>query len=133
MKFFLALIFLVAILSLFVASWPIVFILLTFLAFVSKTWIFFLAFFMGIILDLMLFRFLGATSLFLTTFLFLIFLYEKKFEIYTLPFVLIVSFVGSALYLMIFGYNYVLQQAIVSSLIAVLLFAFCKNLQHKKV
>lgn len=133
MKFFLALIFLVAILSLVVASWPIVFILLTFLAFVSKTWIFFLAFFMGIILDLMLFRFLGATSLFLTTFLFLIFLYEKKFEIYTLPFVLIVSFVGSALYLMIFGYNYVLQQAIVSSLTAVLLFAFCKNLRHKKV
>lgn len=133
MKFFLALIFLVAFLSLVVASWPIVFILLTFLAFVSKTWIFFLAFFMGIILDLMLFRFLGATSLFLTTFLFLIFLYEKKFEIHTLPFVLIVSFVGSALYLMIFGYNYVLQQALVSSLIAVLLFAFCKNLRHKKV
>lgn len=133
MKFFLALIFLVAILSLVIASWPIVFIFLTFLAFVSKTWIFFLAFFMGIILDLMLFRFLGVTSLFLTTFLFLIFLYKKKFEIYTLPFVLIVSFVGSALYLMIFGYNYILQQAIVSSIIAVLLFAFCKNLRHKKV
>lgn len=133
MKFFLALIFLVAFLSLFVASWPIVFILLTFLAFVSKTWIFFLAFFMGIILDLMLFRFLGATSLFLTTFLFLIFLYEKKFEIYTLPFVFVASFMGSALYLMIFGYNYVLQQALVGSLIAVLLFAFCKNLRHKKV
>ncbi|MEK7450935.1 MAG: hypothetical protein AAB662_03310 [Patescibacteria group bacterium] len=133
MKFFLALTFLIVILSLFVASWPIVLVLLIFLAFERKTWIFFLAFFGGIILDLMLFRFLGATSLFLAAFIFLIFLYENKFEIYTLPFVLIVSFVGSALYLVIFGYNYIFQQAIVSSIIAVLLFALCKNLQHKKV
>ncbi len=133
MKFFLALAFLVVILSLVVASWPIVFILIIFLAFERKTWIFFLAFFGGIILDLMFFRFLGATSLFLAIFIFLIFLYEKKFEIYTLPFVLTVSFVGSALYLVIFGYNYIFQQAIVSSIIAVLLFALCKNLQHKKV
>lgn len=133
MKFFLTFVFLIAVLSLVIASWPIIFILLIFLAFGRKAWIFFPAFFGGIVLDLMLFRFLGATSLFLTTFLFLIFLYEKKFEIYTLPFVSIVSFAGSALYLMIFGYNYVLQQALVSSLIAILLFAFCKNLRHKKV
>ncbi|MDO8621375.1 MAG: hypothetical protein Q7R31_03825 [Candidatus Levybacteria bacterium] len=133
MKFFLAFVFLIAILSLFVASWPIVLVLVIFLAFDRKTWIFFLAFFGGIILDLMLFRLLGATSVFLATFIFLIFLYEKKFEIYTLPFVLTVSFIGSALYLVIFGYNYVFQQALASSLIAVLLFALAKNLQQKKV
>ncbi len=133
MKFFLALIFLIAIFSLFVASWPIVFILLIFLAFDRKTWIFLLAFFGGMILDLMFFRILGATSLFLSISIFLIFLYEKKFEIYTLPFVFTSSFLGSALYLIIFGYNYVLQQAVVSSLITVLLFSLFKNLQHKKV
>lgn len=133
MKFFLTLIFLIAILSLAITSWPIVSILLICLAFDRKTWIFFLAFFGGIILDVMLFRFLGATPLFLATFIFLILLYEKKFEIYTLPFVFVSSFMGSALYLIIFGYNYVLQQAVASSLIAVLLFALFKGLRYKKV
>lgn len=133
MKFFLAFVFLIAILSLAIASWPIVFILLICLAFDKKTWIFFLAFFGGIILDVMLFRFLGATSLFLATFIFSILLYKKKFEIYTVPFVFSASFLGSGLYLIVFGYNYVLQQGLISALAATLLFILFRRLNYKKV
>lgn len=76
----------------------------------------------GLLIDVFLLRVLGSTSLFLVIFAFMIFLYQRRFEIHTLPFVFLACFIGSFFYLMVFGYDQVLIQALVNSAIAALLF-----------
>lgn len=66
----------------------------------------------------------GKTSLFFIISLFLVLLYERKFEVKTLLFVAISSFVGSAGYLVLFGYDHLIQQSLVSAILAVLIFKF---------
>lgn len=88
----------------------------------QRAWILIVAFCVGIILDALSLRFLGSSSMFLLLFLGLVFLYERKFEIQTDPFVLIASFVGSITFLKIFGYQQIFLQSIASTIIAVLLF-----------
>ena len=106
-----------------ITTLPLVLIVLLCLAVIfEKTWIFALAFFMGLLLDLFQLRNLGQTSLFFIVFLIIVWLYEGKFEIKTNPFVFLSTFVGTFFYLIFFGYNYVFGQALVSSIIAVLLF-----------
>lgn len=88
----------------------------------KKSWVFFLALILGLFLDLVMVRSLGQTGLFLILFTFLLFLYERKFETRTFPFVFISTFLGSMTYLMIFGYQNVVLQSLANSLLAVLLF-----------
>lgn len=88
-----------------------------------STMVFSLAFFAGLILDLLTVRLLGSTALFFLLFLFLIFLYQKKYEINSYPFVLVSSFAGAILYLNFFDYNSVFVQAGISSVIALILFS----------
>ncbi len=90
----------------------------------QKSWMFFLAFFLGLIMDLFYLRSLGTTSLFLVIFISLIFLYQRKFEIQTLTFVFFSTLVGSVIYLMVFGYNNILLQAFVTAIVSILLFKF---------
>lgn len=87
-----------------------------------KSSLFILALISGIVLDVFSVRTLGSSSIYFVSFLFIVFLYERKFEITTYPFVFVSSFLGGLMYLWIFGYGYVFQQAAVSSIIAVLLF-----------
>ena len=87
-----------------------------------KLWVFGLAFFGGLILDVLRVHELGVTSIFLVVWLFLVLLYERKYEIATIQFVLASSFFGSLLYLWIFGYKDMLMQAVVSSMVSVALF-----------
>lgn len=102
---------------------PVTLLTLLILIIVSKQeWIIILAFFAGLWLDLLLIRPLGASSLFFAVFIFIVLLYGRKFEIQTFPFVCIASFLGAILYLWMFGYNYVLAQALVSAILAILLF-----------
>src|SRR3989344_9065630 len=89
-----------------------------------KPWVFFAAFLLGFFLDLTLIRPLGYTSLMFAIFVFLIWLYERKFETQTLAFVFLSTFLGSLIYLMIFGYNNILFQSFINALIGVLLFKF---------
>ena len=89
-----------------------------------ESWVFFAAFLLGLYLDLILIKPLGYTSLMLTVFVFLIRLYERKFETQTISFVLLSSFLGSLIYLKVFGYSNILAQSLVSSLLAILLFKF---------
>ncbi|OGH24558.1 MAG: hypothetical protein A3B47_03695 [Candidatus Levybacteria bacterium RIFCSPLOWO2_01_FULL_39_24] len=88
----------------------------------KKSWVFFLALGLGLFLDLIMIRPLGYTSLVLAIFVFLIRLYERKFETQTIAFVFISTFLGSLIYLMIFGYNNVLIQSLISAIIGVLFF-----------
>lgn len=96
-----------------------------------KPWVFAAAFISGIFLDLFLVRTLGQSSVFFLIFLFIISLYGRKFEIVSSYFVLFSSFVGSLLFLKIFGYDYVFQQALISAIFSTLLFKGVKLLTFK--
>jgi hypothetical protein len=123
MWFILTLILLLAIVFGAITTLPLVLIMLLCLAVVFKrSWIFALAFFTGLFLDIFLVRPLGESSIFFLFFILMLFLYEKKFEIQTMHFVFLSSFFGTLFYLLIFGYNHVFAQALISSLMAVLLF-----------
>lgn len=102
-----------------------------------EQWIFPLACVSGIFLDIMTMRQLGMTSMFFTFFLFFILLYEKKYEIQTLPFVAAVSFFGSLLYLFLLTIHPLFLQALTSCLIASMLFflysTYRKRLVRKKI
>lgn len=89
--------------------------------------VFVLAFLGGLILDVTAVRPAGGSSLFLVGFLFFILLYKRKYEIATVLFVWASSFFGSFLYLWFFGYGDVLMQALVGSIVGVLLFVILKE------
>lgn len=84
-----------------------------------KSWVFFLALGLGFFLDLISIRVLGYSSLIFTVFVFILFLYERKFEIQTVIFVFISTFLGSLIYLEIFDYQQILLQSLIASLFAV--------------
>lgn len=86
-----------------------------------EVWIFPLAFFTGVILDSLLLRPFGQTSLFFVMFILLIEIYERKFEIKTFPFVFMSSFLGSLAYLIIFGGN-IFPNVLISAFLAYLFF-----------
>lgn len=90
-----------------------------------KEEIFYIAFLAGIILDLFTLRTLGTSSAFFTVCLFVIILYARKFEISTIPFVLISSFVASFLFSIISGVSSnLILLPILSSFMALIIFIF---------
>lgn len=90
----------------------------------KKSRVFLLALGLGLFADLISVRVLGYSSLMLTIFVFLIRLYERKFETQTIPFVFIATFLGSLIYLRIFDYQNIFLQSLVNSFFAVLFFKF---------
>lgn len=114
-----------------VTSLPLVLVGLLLWAIVKQdTSVFFAAFFTGIFLDLFAVRFVGSANIYLLLFVLLILLYQKKFEIASFPFVFAASFFGSLGYLFVFGYDIVILKAVISSIIAVILFSIL-NLKSK--
>jgi len=103
---------------------PFVFLgLLVFMALLRANWLFVLAFTFGILLDLVSFKTLGTSSAFFIVILFLILLYQSKFEIATNAFILASSFLGSLGYLVLMGYDQnLLLQAALSSIIGLIMF-----------
>src|SRR5579871_616076 len=53
------------------------------------------SFFAGMLLDILTFHTIGMSSLFFLVFFGILFLYERKFEIQSIKFVLVFSFLGS--------------------------------------
>jgi cell shape-determining protein MreD len=107
-----------------VTNLPLVFISLVILTIAMRNLSLFLfAFIAGILLDAFALRPLGATSIFLLLCIFLMLLYQRKYEINSYPFVLLASFFGSLIYLLIFGYVNSLSLACASVVVALLLFA----------
>ncbi len=90
---------------------------------------FLIGFIFGLLRDIVDLRLLGVSSLFFVTAIFVAGLYERKFEIQSAPFVFLFSFLGSFLYLLLFGYQNVFPQALVLSLIGVFAFIFANRLQ----
>jgi rod shape-determining protein MreD len=125
MKFLaITLLLLSLVLEISITTIPFIFLVLLCLTVVLReNWLFLLAFIFGLLFDLLSFKTLGVSSAFLTAFMFLVLLYQSKFEITTGYFVLIASFIGSLLFLLLQEYTqFILIQALVSSIIALLLF-----------
>ena len=110
---------------------PFVFLsLLCLLVLSRENWLFIFAFAFGLALDLATFKTLGASSTFLVICLFLVLLYQSKFEIATNTFVFFASLLGSFGYLLFLGYNNnIIPQAILSSIIGLVLFRFMQKLK----
>jgi hypothetical protein len=87
-----------------------------------KPWVFFLALIFGLFLDSGMMGILGYSSLILAFIALMVFLYEKKFEVRTSAFVFILTFLGSAFYLKVFGRQQILLQALINSLFTVICF-----------
>lgn len=104
---------------------PLVFLVLLVLAVKEKeSWIFSAAFFAGIILDVFYLKTVGTTSIFFLSFLFLLLLYQRKFEIATYTFIAVSSFLGSFIFMIILGINTPFMEALASVFIGLLLFKF---------
>ncbi len=88
----------------------------------KKTSVFVLAFLCGLLLDAMLGNPLGQISIFYILFLAIVFLYERKFDIQTFPFIFISSFLGSFAYLILYNNRFILMQSLTSALISVAFF-----------
>ena len=102
--------------------------LLCFMVISKDNSLFIAAFIFGLLLDLALFKTPGLSSICLVIFLFLVLLYQNKFEIATNSFILVASFLGSLGFLLVLHYNnLVLFESIVSSLLALLLFIAFKR------
>ena len=96
--------------------------------------LFVLAFIFGVFLDLALFRTIGLSSLFFVIFLFLILIYQRKFEIKTVSFLLVATVLGNFIYLWIFSYhNLIVLQTIASAIIGLIIFSFLKKINNKKI
>ncbi len=93
----------------------------------KDTWVFALAFVAGIILDSTAVRPLGSTSIFLICWIFLILLYERKYQIDSYLFIIASSFIGSWAFLTIFGYDNNLTLSGISASLALLLYAILKK------
>lgn len=116
-----------------VTTLPLVFLTLLCLAvLVRKEWVFVIAFVAGLVLDAISLRSLGQSSIYFIAFIFLVFIYQRKFEISTKYFIFIASFLGSFGFLIIFSYNNLVSQSLISSVIGVLIFTLLSHF-HKNV
>lgn len=87
-----------------------------------KNWVFLAAFLVGLIFDILALRTIGTTSLFFIILIFLIFIYENKFETETVPFVFVSTFLFSFSFLIFLGFSNVILQSLVSAIVTALIF-----------
>ncbi|HZJ18568.1 MAG TPA: hypothetical protein VFD45_03050 [Patescibacteria group bacterium] len=104
--------------------------LLNLFIFSKKEWVFILAFIVGILFDILALRPIGFSSIFYISSLFLISLYERKFETTTIYFVFIMSVILSAIYLVLFS-RFSILESIFSGVLGALVFLFLNYLKHK--
>lgn len=98
----------------------------------KDSFVFAVAFILGVFLDAMLVRDIGKTSLFFVVLLLVVFLYERRFEIDSIYFVFLSSILASLAYLWIFGYTQIFQQAAIISTINVILFGVLRFILRRE-
>jgi cell shape-determining protein MreD len=109
-------------------SFPFLFVgLLLSTLFIKTGAIFSFALVSGILLDLLAVRPLGATGLFFVVFLYLVQLYDRKYEITSVTFVGVASFLGCYFYFWVFGEHDILFRSVISALITSILFYVAKK------
>lgn len=105
---------------------------LVLMVFLKSKLLFWVALFIGFLLDVFLLRSFGITSLVLIIFLFIIYLYEGKFETSTNYFVLFFSFMGSLAYLFVLGVENAILQAVFLSLLTLIIVRLLMRSEIKK-
>lgn len=116
-----------------ISSIPLIIPVLVFAAVSFKTKeIYVLSFFSGLILDLLTFNPLGFSSAFFLSLVFIIYLYQKKFEIDNIVFVSAISSISSFIYLWILGNSYSVFSSVFILLVAGVSFLVYKLTTHKK-
>lgn len=88
----------------------------------KKPWVFAAGFFAGLVLDIIYVRPFGAFELFFLTALFLVFLYERKYEIQTREFVFFFLLLGGLVYYKLFGSGFLIFMSFINAVIGVLIF-----------
>lgn len=117
-----------------VTTLPLVLIcLISFTVMKRDTSVFLPAFIAGLLLDIFHVQQAGTSSIFYICFLFLILLYKKKYEIYSTPFVLMATFFGAFLFLLLTKAESILLQSVISAILAVLLFTVLRVFTDAKV
>jgi cell shape-determining protein MreD len=96
---------------------------------VSPRLLFLLAFVFGILLDTLLIREIGQTSLFFVVVCWFLFMNERTFVRVTYPFVLFISISSVFFYLVVYGSQNALLTIILSVIIVLLLFMFFSRRQ----
>ena len=100
---------------------------------VFKNYISFLfALVFGIMLDVLTFKTIGISAFLFIILVFIIFSYQKKFEITTNYFVIFASFLAGLIFSFIFGLNHIIFQSIVSVVLGVIAFQFLKKINIEK-
>ena len=93
--------------------------LLLLVVFIQKPWVISLSIPIGLILDSVLFRTLGISSLFFAVMMGLAFAYGRKFEIQSIAFIIFSTVLSVTGYLLIFGYQNLILQLVLSMFVAV--------------
>lgn len=102
--------------------------LLLFVIFGYEKQALFAAFIAGLFLDTFLLRTSGLSGVFFVMFVFIMTLYQRKFEIDTYQFVLFASLLGSITYLYLFQIHNALLFSIISAVVAMLLYGILKRI-----
>lgn len=114
-----------------ITTLPLVLLVLLVMTVVSRqSFVFGVAFLCGVLLDLLTMRPVGQTSAVLVLFVLFVRLYERKFEIETVPFVLFASGLGTLLYGLLYGIPHLLLEVGVAMIGGVLFFLAVETL-HK--
>jgi cell shape-determining protein MreD len=97
--------------------------------------VFIFALLAGFILDVLSLRAIGSASLFFVVFVFLLLLYQRKYEIDSYPFVGFATFFGSLLFMLLFDGGINLLQVLICTGIGLLVFALTRMsfMQRKEV
>lgn len=107
-------------------------VLLLFFVFKKSSEVFLYAFIAGLLLDITHVRTIGVTSIFFVLFLFLVSLYDKKYEICTVPFVMAAALVGSLANAYLFGHQSLLLQGIFGCVVGGALFMGIQRARKKR-
>ncbi len=115
-----------------ITTLPLVLLSILFLAVIFRTSdVYLIAFISGVFLDLLTLGRFGFSSLYFTAFVFLIYTYQRKFEIETIYFMLLFAFFGSFIYLLIQGGTSIILQSLVSTGIITASFIAFKKFNKK--
>src|SRR5579872_752150 len=91
----------------------------------------FIALLSGLIIDSLTLRAIGSTPFFLIVFLSIVLLYQRKFEITNTTFAAVLAFVGTLIYTISFGYQFVVLQSVLSVGITVVIFKLFTKFYHR--
>ncbi len=132
--FFLLVLFLALFFEISLTTLPLIVGVLILLAVIfRKSWVLVFAFLTGLIFDILTLRTIGTTSAFLTVMIFLIFVYENKFETESPLFVFVSTFLSSILFLIFLGFGNVFLQAFIVSSVCTLSFRLLFTSRRGKI